>query len=191
MSRTNSLTQTHALFLEWCCLQAVEKAGRYVHENGNKGTKPHTPAPLEADCLEVFDTGRTLLATLGHPLFDPVVEPKPIGDEVFCLTRAGITGRGLYTEEGFVVLKGSVGRAANAAHLQGTAFEKLRAQLVTAGVVHIDGAQAIFTKDHLFPTPSRAAVALLGSNANGWVEWKDAAGKTLHDVKRAVGVLEP
>ena len=64
ISRTNSLTQTHALFLEWHCLQAAKRAGRYADENGNSGSKPHTPAPLEADCLEIFETGSTLLATL-------------------------------------------------------------------------------------------------------------------------------
>ena len=72
LSRTNSLTQTHALFLEWHCLQAVRAAGRYSDENGNSGTRPHTPRPLEADCLEIFDTASTLLATLGQPLFLPL-----------------------------------------------------------------------------------------------------------------------
>ena len=55
ISRTNSLTQTHALFLEWHCLQAARKAGRYADENGNSGNKPHAPPPLEADCLEMFE----------------------------------------------------------------------------------------------------------------------------------------
>src|SRR5690606_23692108 len=72
ISRTNSLTQTHALFLEWLCIQQAKKAGRYSTENGNDGSKPHTPAPLEADCFEIFETGRTLIATLGHPVFEPV-----------------------------------------------------------------------------------------------------------------------
>ena len=49
LSRTHSLTQTHALFLEWHCIQAVRKAGRYLDANGNSGTRPHTPRPL--DCL--------------------------------------------------------------------------------------------------------------------------------------------
>ena len=74
ISRTNSLTQTHALFLEWFCLQATRKAGRYADENGNGGSKPHTPAPLEADCLEIYEPGHTLLATLGYPIFDPVAK---------------------------------------------------------------------------------------------------------------------
>ena len=108
ISRTNSLTQTHALFLEWYCLQAVRAASRYADENGNSGTKPHTPVPLEADCREMFETGSVLLATLGYPLFDPVgVSGTSSTDEdVFTCTSSGITGRGLYTPEGFVVLKG-------------------------------------------------------------------------------------
>ena len=72
LSRTNSLTQTHALFLEWHCIQAVRAAGRYSDENGNSGTRPHTPLPLEADCLEIYETASTLLATLGQPLFLPL-----------------------------------------------------------------------------------------------------------------------
>ncbi len=56
ISKTNSLTQTHALFLEWHCLQASRKAARFTDENGNGGSKPHTPAPLEAATAL---TGRT------------------------------------------------------------------------------------------------------------------------------------
>lgn len=89
ISRTNSLTQTHALFLEWHALQAARKAGRYAAENGNSGTKPHTPAPLEADCLEIFETGHILLATLGYPLFDSVAKlaPAPSQREELFLQR--------------------------------------------------------------------------------------------------------
>jgi hypothetical protein len=43
----------------------------------------------------------------------------------------------------------------------------------------------LFTKDHLFQTPSGAAIALLGRRANGWTEWKNAQGRTLSQVKRA------
>ena len=96
ISRTGSLTQTHGLFLEWQCIQAARQAGRYVTENGTAGTRPHTPAPLEADCMEIFDTGRTLLATLGHPIFDPVANPAgPAGEaELFHCRRAGTDARG-------------------------------------------------------------------------------------------------
>lgn len=187
ISRTNSLTQTHSRFLECYCLQATKKAGRYQAENGNSGSKPHTPVPLEADCLEIFETGRTILATLGYPIFDPVAKPESVGsgtDEFHC-TAAGTKAKGLYTSEGFVVLKGSIGRKANVPSIVGTSDERFRTKLIEAGVMRESGETVVFTKDHLFKSPSMAAIAVLGRTANGWDTWKRADGKTLHEVKRA------
>lgn len=183
ISRTNSLTQTHALFLEWYCLQAAREAGRYADENGNSGTKPHTPAPLEADCLEVFDTGRTLLATLGLPLFDPVA--RPADQDVYFCTSSGANGKGVYTEEGFVVLKGSIGKLENSPSIVGTSVEKFRARLFATGVIETKGKNIVFKKDELFRSPSAAGQALLGRTCNGWIEWKTEDGKSLNDTKRS------
>lgn len=186
ISRTNSLTQTHSLFLEWHCLQAARKAGRYTDENGNSGSKPHTPAPLEADCLEIFETGKALLSTLGYPIFDPVGKPVETSqaDEVFVCTSSGVDGRGLYTPEGFVVLQGSRGRKDNVPSLANTAGARLRARLAESGVTEIDGDAVVFTKDHLFRSPSMGALSLLGRTTNGWTEWKLPDGRTLDAVKR-------
>lgn len=186
ISRTNSLTQTHALFLEWHCLQAMRKAGRYTDENGNSGSKPHTPAPMAADCLEIFDTGSTLLATLGYPLFDSLSKPTENGaaEMVFVCASSGAKGRGLYTEEGFVVLKGSTGRLKNVPSIEGTAGANLRNRLLESGVMRAEGDGVIFEKDHLFRSPSMAALALMGRTSNGWIDWKTEDGRTLDEVKR-------
>lgn len=193
ISRTNSLTQTHVLFLEWWCLQAARTAGRYADENGTSGSKPHTPAPLEADCLEVFETGSALLATLGYPLFDPVGMSDTLSteDEIFTCTSAGINGRGLYTPEGFVVLKGSVGRKANVPSIVGTSDERFRKKLIDAGVMRAVDNTVVFEKDHLFRSPSMALIALLGRTANGWKEWKGKGGATLDELKRKAVTAEP
>lgn len=186
ISRTNSLTQTHALFLEWYCIQEAKKAGRYVTENGNGGSKPHTPAPLEADCFEIYTTGHTLLATLGYPIFDAVAKPisTVMPDEIFYCKASGADGRGMYTEEGFVVLKGSVGRKENVPSIIGTAGEKLRDRLLESGVMQIEGDTVVFERDHLFRSPSMAALSLTGRASNGWIEWKNKGGQTLDAVKR-------
>ncbi len=184
VSRTNSLTQTHSLFLEWHCLQQIEAAGRYTAENGNGGSRPHTPAPLAADCMEIFDTGRSLLATLGHPLFDAVAAAKSSSErEIFYCTAGGIKGKGLYTSEGFVVLKGSVGKRENVPTFA-ESNRRFRAKLVESGVMIENGATVVFEKDHLFGSPSMAALALLGRTSNGWLEWKTADGVTLDERKR-------
>ena len=190
ISRTNSLTQTHALFLEWHCLAEIRTAGRYLDDNGKKGSKPHFPAPLEADCLEIFETGHALLATLGYPLFDPVAKMASTSsnDETFYCRASGANGRGLYTQDGFVVLSGSSGRKEVVPSLVGTPNEALRRSLLDAGVLRIEGDMVVFAKDHLFRTPSGAAITLLGRTANGWVEWKSNEGQTLDALKRqAVG----
>jgi hypothetical protein len=191
VSRTNSLTQTHALFLEWYSLQAIKTAKRFTDENGNKGSRPFTPAPLEADCLEIFETAHALIATLGYPLFDAVAQgatSNEPGESFFC-TASGGNGRGLYTPDGFVVLKGSRGRKEMVPSLVGTTSGNMRLSLVENGVLQAEGDMLVFTADHLFRTPSGAAIALLGRTANGWLEWKNEQGQTLDALKRQkVGV---
>jgi hypothetical protein len=185
VSRTNSLTQTHALFLEWYSIQAIKTAGRYKDENGNNGSKPHTPTPLEAECLEIFETGRTLLASLGHPIFDAVASTGSAGDsgEIYVCSGSEADARGLYTEEGFVVLRGSSGRKKNVASSGGPLLN-MRAKLLETGVLREEGDRLVFRKDHLFGSPSWAAASVMGRRANGWLEWKTSDGRTLDEVKR-------
>lgn len=188
ISLTNSMTQTHALFLEWFTISEASKAGRYSLENGNTGARPHTPAPLEADCHEIFETAATLVATLGQPIFEPLTNaPTARGEkELFYCRGSGADGVGEYTSEGFVVLKGSRGRVENVASIQGTSNQRFRDQLVTEGILAAQGGMLVFTRDHLFASPSMAAMALMGRSANGWVEWKAANGRTLDELKRQV-----
>ena len=112
---------------------------------------------------------------------------KPSGtreEEVFFCKSSGANGRGLYTEEGFVVLKGSIGRKENVRSIIGTGDERFRKKLVETGVMREDGDTVVFPKDHLFNSPSMAAVSLMGRTANGWIDWKTKDGRTLDEVKR-------
>ena len=178
ISLTNCMTQTHALFLEWFAIAQATKAGRYSLENGNTGSQPYTPAPLQADCHEIHETSATLLATLGQPIFEPLTqnasanngEPQPT--ELFYCKGPDASGVGEYTPEGFVVHKGSTARLGNVASIQGTSQERFREQLVKDGVLQLQGTQYVFTRDYLFSSPSMAAIAVLGRSANGWIEWK-------------------
>ena len=186
ISLTNSMTQTHALFLEWFAIAEAAKAGRYSLENGNTGSQPYTPAPLQADCHEIHETAATLLATLGQPIFEPLrnTGTTPREKELFYCKGSGADAVGEYTTEGFVVLKGSKGRAEIVASFTGTSGQRLRALLVTEGVMAMKDGAMVFTRDHLFPSPSSASDVLTGRNSNGWMEWKASTGKTLDEVKR-------
>ncbi|MGY4515209.1 GIY-YIG nuclease family protein [Lysobacter sp. HA18] len=206
LSLTNSLTNTHASFLEWLSIQKAQKAARYVLENGNAGGRPHTPPPLLADCTEIHETIRVLLATLGYPLFEavarralePIVaegavlheQPEPMPTELearrlyFCAGREA-EARGIYTNEGFVVLAGSTARAEAVSSFQPTGYYRQREQLIQEGALAAEGARLRFVRDTLFKSPSAAAACVLGRTANGPLEWRDANSVTLweHEMK--------
>jgi hypothetical protein len=183
VSLTNNLTQTHAGYLEWLAIREAASAGRWRLENSTAGSRPHTPPPLEADCQEIFDVARTLVATLGHPLFEPLVV-RGAKARIYVCRASGADARGEYTPEGFVVLKGSRGRIENVASIRGTPLERMRLGLVDEGVLVAEGEHYRFERDRAFPSPSAAASAVMGRTANGWVEWKTEDGRTLDEIER-------
>lgn len=202
VSLTNSLTQTHALFLEWMAIDAAGKVGRYALQNGNSGSRPYTPAPLQADCHELHETTAILLATLGQPIFEALTEntfaegvnqPLEQGD-LFYLRSTRNTefdARGRYTAEGFIVLAGSRARKKDAPSIQASNAH-LRQRLIKNGILSPvpENDSYVFKHDNLFSSPSMAAVAVLGRQANGWQEWRNAAGQTLDAVKRQPGTSQ-
>lgn len=188
ISLTNNMTQTHALFLEWIAINAATKAERYSLENGNTGARPHTPAPLEADCYEIHETAAILLATLGQPIFEPLINTLSAKNEteLYYCKGSGSDGIGEYTTEGFVVHKGSKARSEVATSFTGTSGQRLRSLLLNEGVLIPINNAIVFIRDHLFPSPSSASDVLMGRNSNGWKEWKTINGKTLDELKRQV-----
>ncbi|MHB1057436.1 MAG: GIY-YIG nuclease family protein [Rhodanobacter sp.] len=186
VSLTNSLTQTHALFLEWFAIDAARAAGRYSLENGNAGSRPYTPAPLEADCLEVHETAASLLATLGQPIFESLTtafasgvdSQESPGSKFYC-AGPGAKASGYYTNEGFVVLMGSLARANPVVSWREESEGRYR-QLLKESVLAVeDGDSYRFTRDFLFSSPSMAAAMVLARHANGWREWRTEDGRTL------------
>lgn len=185
ISRTNSLTQTHAVYLEWLSIKTSRETNRYVDMNGNAGSEPYTPAPMQADCHEIFDTADTLLSTLGYPIFEPLAKTSASESAgLYYCTRPGVDAKGQYTSEGFVVLKGSIGNVEIVPSIKGSGVEQKRDELIKSCTLRIDGDQLILEKDYLFNSPSTAAAFMVGKACNGWVDWKDAQGRTLDELER-------
>ena len=181
VSLTNNLTQTHVLYLESLSIEKAKHCQRYELLNGNGGQKPHTPVPLKADCDEIHEIGSLLLATLGYPIFEPLTETSPTkAEQVFSCSRTGVDAKGIYTNEGMVVLKGSSAPMTTKRKTEQRFYDK-RDQLLAKGVIVEQGGRFVFQRDYLFPTPSGASMFLLLASSNGWVDWKTEQGVTLHD----------
>lgn len=120
---------------------------------------------------------------LGVPAFQKA-EELPSSSVRLYLTGKDTQAEGTETPEGFVVYAGSVGRskAVPSIHAYGT---QIRETLVDRGVFAVDGPHLRLTEDHIFPSPSTAAMVLLGRTSNGRVEWRSSDGRTLKELQTA------
>ncbi|MFN7440049.1 MAG: DUF4357 domain-containing protein [Phycisphaerales bacterium] len=102
---------------------------------------------------------------------------------MFYCKRGGADARGVYNEEGFVVLKGSLARRDTALSSHDT-IEPRREELVGSGVLSTTKGGYEFERDWVFATPSAAAAIVSRGAANGWIEWKNSKDQTLDEVYR-------
>lgn len=103
-------------------------------------------------------------------------------NEEYELKGPDAEGRGVFTDNGFLVKAGSLARREIAP--SGKSVTSVHQRLIAEGVLEEHGGQFRFVQDHLFNSPSGAAAAVLGRTANGWISWKRADGQTLSEVKR-------
>lgn len=183
VSRTGSFTKAHGKLLEWIAIDKATIAGRYQLDNGNAGGEPNVPEWMQADVAEVFETAEVLLNTLGFPIFEPAANRSAEADAVFFCKRGGADARGVYNEEGFVVLKGSLAQRETTTSSHDT-VEPKREELIGSGVLVAVKEGYRFERDMAFSSPSAAAAIVSGSSANGWVEWRNAKGQNLDEVYR-------
>jgi len=185
VSLTNNLTQTHVLYLESLSIERAKACDRYRVINGNGGQRPHTPIPLRDDCDEIHEIASLLMATLGYPIFEKLVDESNEDErEIFYCTRTGANAQAVYTNEGLVVLKGSTGLL-NPKGKSRADLVNARDRLLEIGVLAVEGEFTRFTKDWLFSTPSGASNAVVVMPSNGWREWKTASGITLDELHRS------
>jgi hypothetical protein len=198
ISLLHRLTITHAYYLEWLSIKRANEANRYTLKNSNAGSCPHTPDSLESACLNLFDTTELLLSTLlGKPVFtskkeEAIAENNQISaeqGEIFYLRspQYGVEAKGLYssTNKELRVLQGSTLRQDCVPSFKGTKTEQQRQELLESGTLTVDQNGVYqFTQDYIFKSPSGASDVILGRSSNGWIEWRNEAGKTLDELKR-------
>ncbi len=184
-SKTHHFDKAKVKWLEWHALSEAQSTGRFEIDNTTQPREPHISEPVRADLLDTFGTVRTLLATLGFPVFEALHGAAPEASRVvYVCTGRGVTARAEYVEDGMLVLAGSGAALHPVASWQGTAREAWRQRLVSSNALRREGDRFVFPVDHLFASPSAAANAVFGRNSNGWESWKDDRGRTLDEVER-------
>lgn len=187
VSRTGSFTKAHVRLLEWLSIRRATEARRYKLDNANSGIQPTVPEWMAADVEEIFETAEVLLSAVGHPVFEPLREVDQGGAPtgmLYCRRKGdGVEARGMYTEDGLVVLEGSHARGTPVPSMR-EYMEPKRAKLIAEGVLKQDGEHLLFTRDYVFNSPSGASDMICGASTNGWEEWVNERGESLDALSR-------
>ncbi|MDK2810531.1 MAG: hypothetical protein PWR27_1240 [Petroclostridium sp.] len=118
---------------------------------------------------------------LGHKVFEEIQQVKPKDTKEFIINSVrGANAKGHRTSEGFIVLKGSTISTELVNSFPDT-YKPLRQELLNSKVIVNENGTLVFSKDHLFSSPSAAAIIVMGRSANGLTEWKLPDGTTLRD----------
>jgi hypothetical protein len=182
-SKDQNLNKAHVQHLESRLVELAAAAKRTLLDNGNA---PKPPSLSEADvaAVEGFLADLLLcLPLLGYSFFETA--PAPPREAVgLSLSKKGVLANGYEAPAGFVVRSGS--QAAGRDKLTPSLHQylkELRDELLRQGVLAEDGARFHFTQDYIFASPSMAAGVVLGRNANGRIEWKNAQGRSLKELQ--------
>jgi len=182
-SKDQNLNKAHVRYLESHLVRRAKEVERVEVENS---TVPAAPSLSESEAavMDAFlEEMLSIYPVLDLRAFDRIEKGAPSAVRLVA-KGPNAKAEGEATPEGFVVYAGSTARAKEVP--SATSFvTSLRAQLIVEGVLAGEGPSLQFTRDYVFSSPSAAAAAVLARNANGWTEWKDAQGRTLHEIEAA------
>jgi hypothetical protein len=172
ISKDEHMNKAHIKYLEHRFYAIVTKAKRYVVKNGNVPKKSQVSEAEQSELEEFIFNVELLMSTLGHRVFEAILESEmrhPHDSVLHFVRKNGSGGRanGRMTNEGFVVMKGSYIFSEVANYLSSGIKE---ARQKYAGIIDANG---ILQEDVLFSSPSSAAAFVCGKNVNGLAEWKD------------------
>lgn len=181
-SKDANLTKAHARYLESRFIGIAGKAGRMRVVNGT--APPPLPLP-EADVsdMEYFiDQARIVLPVLGVDALRTPPTPSEAASAskggstsspIFEMTiaSAGILAKAQETDGEFAVLQGSTARAQWVGVSHG--YSKLHQKLISDGIMVVNGPTAVFSKAHVFKSPSAAAAVISGRATNGRTTWRE------------------
>ena len=183
VTKDSSLNKAHVQRMEWRLLDLARTAKQCKLDNGNM---PAPPSLSEADIADVDSFILDMLSIfplLGIGVFEKT-ETKARPHELLFIESKGIKASSYEDAKGFVVCKGAQLVKDEAAPIHNY-MSTLRKDLVSQGVVVLQGPHYVFIQDQVFGSPSTAAGVILGRTANGRVEWKTKNGTTLKELQEA------
>ena len=143
---------------------------------------------------ELLEDIRLFLGTLGYPILEPLIKSAvtqassaPAAVETNTLEELtfkvhGLVAKGVQTDEGFVIKKGSTASMTNTDSLSNK-LVKIKEQLILDGRLVADATCLRLMEDFLMSSSSYAAALIAGTSRSGPQSWFDSSGKSLKDLE--------
>lgn len=177
----DGLMKTDVKYLEHCAIKEAKEVNRYdLSENGKDSFMPNIAESRRSVMDEFYEDVKFLTSFLGCDIFSNIEQKASESIHYFTTNARGCKAKGYYGDEGFTILKGAVMPESETASYHG---KESRQKFLHAHAIKNDK-HYILTSDYVTQSPSMAACLVCGRNCNGWVEWKDAEGRTLDEVYR-------
>lgn len=183
ISKDENLNKAHIKYIENKLYEKAKATNRYFVMNGNIPPIPSISEPDRAEVDEYISNLMMMVNTLGHKLFEDIKDSTEINEnEIFYIEVArGAKVKGVQTQEGFVILKGSK-IATDYVNSYGERSIAKRNELIQSEKISVINNEFIVMEDLLFSSPSAAADIVMGRSANGLTEWKDSNRRSLKDL---------
>lgn len=182
-SKDSSLNKAHVKYLEVRLISTAQSVKRANVLNKILPNLPTLSDIEKADVETFLDVMLSILPNLGLMAFTNPLTPAD-GKLRLKIQKKNIIAYGRDSHKGFLVFQGS-----QAVRLCTRTFwswiSEHRTELIRQGVLVESAEGYVFSEDCLFKSPSWAAGAILGYNANGQTAWVDDLGRTLKELKRA------
>lgn len=185
----NILGATEISYLEHRFCELATKAKRYEVINKDDPNIGNPTEEKESEMEEFIDYAKIVMGALGYKLFEPYdkqeneqedPEPKPDEEPLLYLDRkitdvGEVHAVGRQTNEGFVVLQGS--------HISCVYDDTIPKSLKKIKDETVLDEGGNLKEDHLFSSPSYAAMFVIGKSADGLLSWKNEDKVTLKDLE--------
>lgn len=193
-NKDDNLTKSHVKYLEARMESAASVADRYELDNNATPTLSSLSRSERDAMEELLEDIRLFLGTLGYPILEPLLKSgasispsvpsisSANRDEELTFTVHGFIAKGVQTDEGFVLKKGSTASKTNSESLNAK-LAKLKEQLISDGRMAVEGECLRLTEDVLMTSSSYAAALIAGTARSGPQSWFAPNGMSLKDLE--------
>lgn len=195
-SKDENLTKGHIKYLEARLVELSLTADRYQLENGNTPTKSLLPRADAAAMEEFIDNIRIVLGSLSHRILEPISKPsqridedvnvpKSLVDYDFSFTVNKLTANGKITDDGFLLLSGSLIALKSSESMPGKS-KSIKESLIADETLELKGNHYVLLKDKLMSSSSYAASLVAGNSRSGPQSWKNCNGENLKQIEESL-----